>query len=65
MKSGLGGFAITSAASVDRYNVGTCPNLLNVKMVLNGKPTTAGHLPYTLYAALSIDPKSLNQEILL
>ena len=61
MKSGFGGFAITNAASVDRYNVGTCPTLLNAKIVLNGKETTAGHLPYTLYAYLSFDPTLLNK----
>ena len=61
MASGRGGFALTSANSVDRYNVGTCPTMLNTKIVLNGEETTAGHLPYTLYASLSIDPNLLKQ----
>jgi len=61
MASGIGGYAITSAASVDRYNVGTCPTMLNTKILLNGSQTTAGHLPYTLYAYLSFDPKLLKK----
>ena len=61
MKSGVGGYAITSAASVEKYNVPTCPTLLNTKIILNGEATTAGHLPYTLYAYLSIDPKLLKK----
>jgi len=61
MKSGVGGFTITSAASIDRYNVGTCPTLLNTQIVLNGNRSSIGHLPYTLYDSLSIDPKLLKQ----
>jgi hypothetical protein len=61
MKSGIGGFAITNAASVDRYNVGTCPTLLNTKITLNGQETKAGHLPFTLYDSLAIDPNLLKR----
>jgi len=59
MKSGYGGYAVTDALSVEKYNVPTCPTLMNTKITLNGKQVTAGHLPYTLYARLSIDPKLL------
>ena len=61
--SGIGGFAITPAATVEKYNVPTGPTFLRTKIVLNGKETTAGHLPYTLYAHLSIDPTLLEKGV--
>jgi hypothetical protein len=48
-KDPRGAFALTDADSVDRYNVGSCPTLLETKIVLNGKATELGHDPNTLY----------------
>jgi len=61
MKSSIGGYAITDAKSVEKYNVPTCPTLMNTRITLNGKETTAGHLPFTLYAYLSFDPNLLKK----
>ena len=61
MTSGRGAIALTSAASVDRYNVGTCPNMMDTKITLNDQDTDLGHLPNTLYAYLSIDSTLLKK----
>ncbi|MCE9555738.1 MAG: hypothetical protein K8T91_20510 [Planctomycetes bacterium] len=61
MASGRGAFALTSGASVDRYNVGACPTMLETKITLNGKPTELGLLPNTLYAYLGVDPTQLKK----
>jgi hypothetical protein len=54
-----GGFALTTADSVDRYNVGTRPNLTMMKLVINGAETDGGQAPYTLYRYVPIDPALL------
>jgi hypothetical protein len=56
-----GGLALSDARSVDRYNVGSRPNLTNTRLKLNAAATTAGHVPYTLYRYLSIDPALLRK----
>ena len=61
MASGRGAFALTAGASVDRYNVGACPTMINTKITLNGQPTDAGHLPNTLYSYLGIDSMLLKK----
>lgn len=52
-----GSVALTDAESIDRYNVGTRPNLTMMKMTINGQPTDAGLSPATLYRYAPIDPK--------
>jgi hypothetical protein len=54
-----GALALTGGKSVDRYDVGSSPNLLETKIVLNGKPTDLGHDPNTLYRYLAIQPSDL------
>ncbi|MCE9548405.1 MAG: hypothetical protein K8T25_23265 [Planctomycetia bacterium] len=56
-----GALALTDAESIDRYNVGSKPNLTKTQLVLNGAATDAGHAPYTLYRYLGIDPKLLKK----
>lgn len=55
----LGAFALSDANSVDRYNIGSCPVLLNTKITLNGKASDLGHDPNTLYRCLSIEASQL------
>jgi len=61
MASGDGAFALTSAASVDRYNVGACPTMMDTKIVLNGQSTDLGLIHNTLYAYLGIDRNLLKK----
>ena len=56
-----GAITLTTARSVDRYNVGSRPVLTEAKLVLNGKETASGHLPYTLYRYLTIDAALLKK----
>ncbi|MDP6544066.1 MAG: hypothetical protein QGH60_08765 [Phycisphaerae bacterium] len=56
-----GAITLTTARSVDRYNVGSRPVLTEAKLAINGKTTTSGHLPYTLYRYLTIDPALLKK----
>ena len=56
-----GAITLTTARSVDRYNVGSRPVLTEAKLVVNGKKTVSGHLPYTLYRYLTIDPALLKK----
>ena len=58
-KDPRGAFALTEANSVNRYNVGSCPNLLQTKIILNGKATDLGYDPNTLYRYLAILPAEL------
>ena len=58
-----GGLTLTSADSIDRYNVGAAPTLLETKIVLNGKATDLGHDANTLYRYLAIQPCELKTGI--
>jgi hypothetical protein len=58
-KDPRGAFTLTDAESIDRYNVGTSPTLLETKIVLNGKATDLGYDPNTLYRYLAIQPADL------
>jgi hypothetical protein len=56
-----GALTVSPAKQVDRYNVGSHPNLVRAEMKLNGTPQTFGALPYTLYKHFTIDPGLLRK----
>ncbi|MCE5327187.1 MAG: hypothetical protein LLG01_12335 [Planctomycetaceae bacterium] len=53
-----GAFSLTNDNSIDRYNVGTKPNLLNMKLLVNDKPV-ADLDENVLYRYVPIDPNLL------
>ncbi|MCE5278139.1 MAG: hypothetical protein ABFD92_04675 [Planctomycetaceae bacterium] len=58
-----GSFALSNAESVDRYNVGSSPTLLETRIVLNGKKTKLDHDENTLYRYLRVEAGDLKKGV--